>query len=301
MTELGNPVSFFVVGAQKAGTTSLHHLLTGHPDVVLPKIKETKFFADDREYAKGFHHYHEMHFGHAHHGAVLGEVDPEYMLFPYVPRRLAEYSPDAKIIFVLRHPIDRAYSHFLMSTRRGFERMGFLEALRAEPSRLASNDDRYDRWLFRQVHFSYLERSRYSTLILRYLQHFSAEQCLILRFEELIDDIPGTYSKILEFLGLPWHAPTQQDAWHNRASSARFRWLSAALHHPGLAKILVKRVLGDNGRAAKMVRAVRDWNLVASEPPTLSVAERQFVSSLLEQEISDLEGLLNIDLAPWRS
>ncbi|MBK7727714.1 MAG: sulfotransferase [Gammaproteobacteria bacterium] len=132
------PPSFFVVGAQKAGTTALHHYLARHPDIFLPAIKETHFFDDGHgEYRLGIDHYIEKYFHVDAHYLISGEVDPEYLFFPEVASRIASYCPNAKLIFVFRDPVARAYSHYQMSFSRGLDQLDFAQAIAREDARMA--------------------------------------------------------------------------------------------------------------------------------------------------------------------
>ena len=83
--------NFFVVGAQKAGTTSLHHYLAKHPNICLPKQKETKFFVDDSLYDKGIEYYESNYFSNCGAKTVVGEVDPDYMYFPIAVERIKRH------------------------------------------------------------------------------------------------------------------------------------------------------------------------------------------------------------------
>ena len=108
--------SFFVVGAQKAGTTALHHYLARHPDIFLPKIKETHFFNDGHgEWHRGFNYYLQKYFSSRNEKKLAGEIDPEYLFFPETAGRIAAHIPNAKLIFIFREPVSRAYSHYWMT------------------------------------------------------------------------------------------------------------------------------------------------------------------------------------------
>jgi hypothetical protein len=150
--------SFFVVGAQKAGTTSLQDWLSQHPDICLPDIKETGFFNRDDVYIRGISWYVKQ-FPKCRSADVMGEINPEYMFCKKAAFRIREWIKSPKIIFLLRNPVDRAYSHYRMTVRRGYEELSFSNALLSEKVRLLADTD------FNQVHFSYMARSYYSDQI----------------------------------------------------------------------------------------------------------------------------------------
>lgn len=107
--------NFLIVGAQKCGTTSLHEYLYQHPQIYLPEGKETKFFAEDARYSKGITYYEDVCFSTYSGESAVGEVDPDYMYFEQALERIAEHLDlrTTKLIFVLRNPVDRAFSHYL--------------------------------------------------------------------------------------------------------------------------------------------------------------------------------------------
>ena len=98
---------FFVVGAQKAGTTTLHNLLASHPEIYLPRQKETKFFVADERYAEGLSHYETQYFAEWDGESAVGEVDPDYMYFPQALERMAVNLDlrEIRFIFLLRNPV----------------------------------------------------------------------------------------------------------------------------------------------------------------------------------------------------
>ena len=129
--------NFVCVGAQKSATTTLHTILTQHPNIYLPKVKETKFFLNYGSYEKGIRFYSQEYFGDWAGQKAVGEFCPEYMYFEYVAKRLYEYfGPELKIISTLRNPADRAYSHYLMSKRRTIENEKFEKAIELEHKRI---------------------------------------------------------------------------------------------------------------------------------------------------------------------
>jgi len=191
---------FFCIGAQKAGTTTLHDILKQNPDICLPKEKETHFFSIPKLNKRGLAYYFQECFDEksrvqAH---IMGEVDPSYCFFPGTFERIAsQLSSDYKLkfIFVLRNPVHRAYSHYLMSLRRGHETLTFEDAVEKESERL---DD-----FFGYVHFSYIKRGHYFEQVKELLNFFSEDQVLFLLFEEdLLQNTQETLSRIHRFLEL---------------------------------------------------------------------------------------------------
>jgi len=170
--------NFLCVGAQKAGTTTLHDILIQHPEIYLPEIKETKFFQDNSKYRKGLDYYEKEFFGKWNGERAVGEIDSVYMYFEYVPERIYKHlGKDIKLIFMLRNPVDRAYSHYWMSYRRGYETETFERAIELEQKRIKIDE-------FHKIHFSYIDRGFYAKQIKRYLKLFPKENMLFIIFEE---------------------------------------------------------------------------------------------------------------------
>ncbi len=211
---------FLIIGAQRAGTTSLYRYLVAHPAVgPVVLTKGAHYF--DTNYEKGIGWY-RSHFPSRWYGRLVerrtgtrfitGEGSPYYVFHPLAPQRIAETLPDVKLILLLRNPVERAYSHHQHEVARGFEQLPFEEALEAEPERLAGEEERIRQdpryRSFSHQHHSYLARGRYLEQILRYRALFPPDQLLILVMEEFFADPERGYARVLDFLGLPpWRPP----------------------------------------------------------------------------------------------
>ena len=220
--------SFFVVGAQKAGTTTLHDWLTELPDVRLPAIKETHFFSEDARYARGEGWYLSQFRGAGGAGAVAGEVDPEYLYAETAAGRLAAFAPEARVVAVLRDPLKRAWSHFQMTQARGLEPLGFAEALEAEAERLRTGG------AHARMHFSYLDRGRYADHVERLQAALPAAAFEIVTFEALFHPetrLP-TLERIVRFIGSRADvAALDLEQRSNAAHRPRWAWINGLLHH----------------------------------------------------------------------
>ena len=214
-----------IIGAQKAGTTSLASHLAAHPCVVSPSYKEVHFF--DLHYGMGAEWY-RSHFpigarrrlGSQLQRRRLLAVDatPYYVLHPQVPLRASQLIPKARIILLLRDPIDRAYSQYHHEVRLGAEKLPFEQALEAEPSRIAGEAQRFGNEplyeSFNYQHFTYLERGIYSDQIARWLTYFRPDQFLVLSAEEFFKSPAAEYRRVVKFLGLPAWELTSYPAEH---------------------------------------------------------------------------------------
>ena len=170
------PPDFVIIGAQKGGTTSLYRYLTEHPDVGGATKKEVHFF--DRSYHKGMDWY-LAHFPERGESTVVGESSPSYLFHPDVPERVRRTLPHAKLIVLLRNPVDRAYSQYQMRLRRVGED-SFEEAVDEELARLPSNGELPGP---EKGHHAFLPRGVYADQLQRWLAVFPREQFLVLHSE----------------------------------------------------------------------------------------------------------------------
>ena len=210
---------FLIIGAQRCGTTSLYKYLAEHPQFCSATLKTKGVHFFDTRYDKGMAWY-RAHFPsqmyrawfRARHGAdlVTGEASPYYLFHPHVPYRLAQHLPSAKLIVMLRDPIERTYSQWQHELSRGFEDIEVFEkALDAEPARLATEIDRMNAdpgyKSFSHQHHSYLARSLYADQLDVYRSLFPAAQIHAVKSEDFFSDPAEEYARVLEFLGLPPH------------------------------------------------------------------------------------------------
>jgi hypothetical protein len=208
---------FVILGAAKAGTTSLYGWLSEHPYVAPASTKEVHYF--DYNFYRGVDWY-RSHFPRraecrafaAEHGRpfLTGEASPPYLSHPHVPARLKRRLPEAKLLVALRDPVDRAYSQYQMSVREREEDLSFAEAIAAEDARLdperarLAADRRYSSWPIGC--WSYKMRSSYADQVEAWFAEFDREQFHFLTLEELSVRPQETLDRVHEFLGLPLHS-----------------------------------------------------------------------------------------------
>ena len=205
--------TFLIIGAQKAGTTSLHAYLARHPDVLTATKKEVEYFS--RHYAHG-EAWYLAHFPPALRATVrrvtrrttpaVGEASATYLFHPLAPRWVHEFNPAMKLIVVVRDPVDRAYSHYQMEFRWGRETLPFAEALEREARELGPELARIAADPLttspRLLTCSYVARGRYLDQIERWLELFPREQLFVVTSEELLSDPAGVVARISAFLGI---------------------------------------------------------------------------------------------------
>ena len=218
--------NFLICGTMKGGTTSLYHYLKDHPEIYFPRIKEIHYF--NSNYHKGIEWYKRFFKGVTSKHKAIGEVTPAYMYFEYVPERIHEVLPDVKLIFILRDPIKRAYSHYWHSVRRGTEFLPFEEAIKIEDERISKGRP-YKGW------YSYLDRGKYIEQINRFLKYFSKDQMLILITEEVNQNLRENMIKIFKFINVDhnFYNPDWENKRYNPGMSPRSLTLQLTLNKIG--------------------------------------------------------------------
>jgi hypothetical protein len=200
---------FIIIGAAKAGTTSLHALLEQHPDIYMTRPKEPEFFARDDLYMQGIAEYETL-YDAAKPGQLRGEASTIYTLSPIfsqTAKRIHAHVPEAKLIFVMREPVRRAFSYYQQLIKNyqndtrdqtiamTFEACIGLEKWNGKAAQFAGFDahlpDTPELWL---------AGSEYVTQINAYLEYFPIDQMLFLKFEDFLTNPKGMLEQITEFL-----------------------------------------------------------------------------------------------------
>lgn len=196
--DLTRKVEFVVIGAQKAGTTALFDHLSDDPCLNLSTVKETHFFDDEGvDWSRPDYSAYHAHFDLTRPGP-MGEATPIYIFWPNSLKRLAAYNPDAKLILMLRDPVERAFSHWQMEYARGVETLPFAQAVRAGRRRL---DGLAPNHPDRRV-FTYVERGFYGRQVEHLLSVFPPVQLLVLRADDLRREPGRPLAAVYAHLGL---------------------------------------------------------------------------------------------------
>jgi hypothetical protein len=193
---------FLLIGAAKAGTTSLWRYLSAHPEVFPSAKKEVRYF--DLQYDRGTRWYREW-FPLERTLTRARRLFYPALFYPAVPARVRRLLPDAKFIVLLRDPVERAFSHFRMEASEGRETLSFEEAVLAEPERLRDDLARVNAGIEpsrRFRHKSYVERGLYAKQLERWFAHYDRDRFLLLRLEDLAAEPQAVYRRTIDFLGL---------------------------------------------------------------------------------------------------
>jgi hypothetical protein len=199
---------FLIIGAQKAGTTALYAYLRRHPAITGPSWKEVSYF--DRHYERGEAWYRGNFPNRVRvRGKLVGEASPSYIFHPLGPERVKALVPEARLVALVRNPVDRALSHYHHEVALGREPLPFEDALDAEEDRLRGEKERLaaDPSYFSRPWWShaYTSRGRYAEQLERWLAVFPREQLLIVPSEDLGSEPERTHARVLDFLGAAPH------------------------------------------------------------------------------------------------
>ena len=275
--------NFLICGAPKAGTTALHHLLKQHPDIYMSREKETDFF--QHNYTNGLDWF-EQFFSDHHGEKAIGEVSPGNMIHPEAPKRIAEVIPDAQLIFMLRNPIQRAFSQYLYGIYLGMDNPNesFSEMIR----------DPHHKWGAR-----ILELGMYYEQLQRFEQYFQRDRMLILLHEDFSNDPQKILSQIFEFVGVdPSFKPEQKK--HNATKYPKnmvvYRTLYA-IWNP------IKKTLGASylARTTPIRSMIRDFLYQKQNKgqPKLPRQDQEYLTTIYQESIQNLSAYIQRDLSSW--
>jgi hypothetical protein len=304
MTE-GDPrrPDFYIVGAPKAGTTAMYEYLRGHPALFLPERKELRFFGEDleiRDRASLTTEQYLEHFAAAPADAVIGTAYVWYLYSRSAASEIARFSPAARVIAMLRNPVDMLPAlHGEHLTNGNEDIADFTAALAAEPDRRAGH--RIPPHAHLPQGLWYTDVPRYAEQLERYFTAFGRDRVRVIIFDDFVADTAGVFRETLQFLGVEdAYRPASFDTVNasRRIRSEHIRHFLA--RPPDRLRRIIHRLIPARMRRAAYERA-KEMNVVmtARDPIPAKTAER--LQAEFEPEIARLSTLLGRDLtALWR-
>lgn len=274
---------FLIIGAAKSGTTSLYHYLNGHPQVWMPHKKEVCFF--DTHYARGVDWYRQW-FDGAGPGQLVGEASPEYMLHEDAPGRIAQLVPSAKLIAILRNPVDRAHSNYWNYRNQFPDGSTFEEIVRLELGS-PKTEPFAPPWPQRRA---FLAMGRYLPQLERVTSHFPREALLVLLHDDLRSDPTETLRRACRFLGVDEDAPLH-NLDHSYNPSTRLR--SEALRRLMLRTHAYRRL------PYRVVMKIEQLNRKAKPYPPMDPSLRRELVEWYREDNTALAKWLGRDLSMW--
>lgn len=275
---LSNPVDFMIIGAQKCGTTTLADQLAGHPEICFSRIKEPGYFNEHVDWQDGLEKYHTLYARQA--GQLCGEASTMYTFFPEyqgTPERLYSYNPDLKLIYIMRHPVDRVVSLYAHNFVRNIEKRAPHEAVLRDPD--------------------YVNRSRYGMQLEPYVKLFGRERILPLVFEEYIADQSSTLQTVARFLGVSPDGFVVEEESHSHKTVGtpylKYEWVRRITDTDFFQSW---RLLFPE-RLRHSIRGVVSNTL--SQKPEFSDSLKQTLYRMLETDIERTEAILGRSIPAW--
>ena len=294
--------NFLIVGAAKSGTTALYQYLSQHPEIYMSPHKEPRFFAFENQPLEfngpnqrdincntitDLNTYQSLFEGISNEVAI-GEASTAYLAVPEAAERIHQHVPDAKLIAILRHPADRAYSSYLHLKRDNHERYAdFGRALQEEPKRKAKNWEFL--WRYKELGFYFQQLKRYYTT-------FGRDRIRVYLYEDLCSDAIGLVKNICQFIGVSDSFNPDISSKHNSSGIPKNREVyNYLLKENDPVKNIVKTFLPESIRRP-IVNTLLQQNL---HKPQLSTQLRQELTQEYRQDILQVQKLIQRDLSHW--
>lgn len=288
---------FFVIGAQKSGTTALYYHLRAHPQIYMSPVKEPQFFAPDLAGPtagpgdRNSHRFQELAayaqlFDGADGARAVGEASVSYLYSSVAARHIADAVPGARLIAILRNPVDRAYSNYLHLVRDGREPCGdFAKALAAEPERRRRN------W---SAHWHYRAKGFYGEQIARYLDVFPLEQLRVYRYDDFEERPRDVLADIAAFLDVEPAFDQDLSLRLNVAGIPRRARLYRLLRRMERLKWAANSVL-----PAGMRRRALGWQNRTLERPDVPIGVRRALLDGYRDDLALLHERTGLDVSGW--
>jgi hypothetical protein len=290
--------NFLVIGAEKCGTTALYHYLRQHPQIYMSPAKETGFFGAEgkrpgsrapghlpTKHINNIDDYRALFRGVSSERAI-GEASPYYIYSTRALARIHHYIPSAKLIAILRNPVERAYSNYLHAVWLGREPLtDFTQALSQEEARIQSG------W---EGLFHYQQKGLYYRQLRRYFDKFDEGQIRVYLQDDLNDDPIHVMKNIFRFLSVDDEFSPDVSVRHNVSGIPKYKVLHTLvteLNRPSLKKLLPV------GLVHRLREPIR--NRILTKAPQLPLEARRDLIEVYREDIYNLQNLIQRDLSDW--
>ena len=284
--------NFMIVGAPKSGTTSLQFYLSEHPEVFMSTPKEVNYFShseieQEELYYKDFRietlSEYEKLFDEVSNEKAIGEASVSYLFYPKIPYKIKKTIPNAKIIILLRDPVSRSYSHYLMDERLGYVDVDF--------DRIIFNNSK-DK-LLSLYYQQYVELGYYFQQVKRYLDVFGKENVGVYIFDDLTTNPQNILNQVYILLEIEKIELSGINKRHNAYMNPKNSLISH-LYHSHRLRIITKRIMPD-----LLIDRMKKTLFKIDQKPTMSERILEYLSSLYIEDIQLLEKLIDKDLSCW--
>ncbi len=289
-------INIMIVGAQKAGTSSLLRYLGSHPAIYAHPQREFAHFINPEHHDKEERQYFDAAFSHRRSHQLLLAKNAMLMYSEAAIERLYAHNSNALIIALLRNPVDRAYSAYWFARSRGWEKIKtFEEALRAEPERLQED------W-YKWRNNAYLFNGQYILHLRNLFTRFGAERTQAYLIEDLKSDPQKLFRQIFKAAGVDDAFQPNISRKHNPSRLARSekiaQWRASLTNSHSNVKDIVKRIISPQ-RILQMQDYIKRINTSATAPPPTAPETRQRLIEHFQPYNEELGALLGRDLSEW--
>ena len=284
-------VDFFIVGAPKAGTTSLYSYLNRHPEIEMSTIKEPDYFSNEfieeqslyykKESVRSLKKYHSLYSDIKN--LVRGEASVSYLFYEKVPKKIFKYNSSSKIIIMLRNPIDRAFSHYLMDYRLGLVSESFEDIVKKK------SNHKYAKLFYQQ----YIQVGEYANQLKRYLNVFNSENILLIDYDDFKKDVAGVVNKTYLFLGVNDDFQPNLNKKHNAYSMPKNRIIRYIYSFVPLRNLLALIF------TKEIIKSIRNLLFKSDKKLIMQVETINFLKKHFEKDVNELSELLNKDYTKW--
>jgi hypothetical protein len=292
---------FIFIGSFKCASSSFHYYLSQHPEIFTSTKKETGFFS--LHYDKGMDFYAKFFEG-AKENQIRGETTPTYCFLPYVAERIQKHYPNAKLILCLRHPVERAFSSWLMATGLGRERLPFDEVMEKSKSMLSvmkqklADENAEQFWIdnnpnakFAPLEITSIIAGQYAEMLKLYYKYFKPEQIKVILFEDLYKKTDETLSDIFSFLGVDSNfiVPNKESVnfyFDRTANEITYK----------IFGLKTGRLIIDAIPKSLKLKLKKSWK---KPSPKLTTEQRIKYWEYFKDDVFELEKLTNRDFSHW--
>lgn len=281
-------VGIFIVGAPKSGTTSLHYYMNEHPEILMSSVKEPDFFSDKEIVDQGLYYvtsrintlqkYHNL-FLDKNNEKIFGESSVSYLFYPEVPKKIKKYNTESKIIIMLRNPVDRAFSHYLMDFKLGLISDRFEDVF-----------NKKEGLKFQQ----YFLLGNYYSQVKRYFDAFSKENVHIIWYSDFKKDAEKEVQKVFKFISVNSYYKVNFENVHNRFSMPKSKVIRKIYSIVWFRKLLSFLL------PSTIVRFIRSTLFKKENKPRITTKLRKILTEYYLDNICKLESLLSINLSEWK-
>lgn len=287
---------FIIIGAAKSGTTTLYQYLCRHPQIFMSTPKEPDFFSVDAHYDRGMDWYESL-FSQAKPDQICGEASTTYsrlQQYPHTVERLVKALPEVKLIYIMRHPVDRAYSFYIHR----------FKGARHKPE--LAVEKTFEETIVKQSEF--IDSSFYFYQIEQYLKFYPRESFLFLPMEDLIQRPHETICQILTFIGADSQINLTEESTivANKAEDdsewfVRKQMTSSFYKIPGFEQLKAFFPKSLKDQAYQWLRRVKyqQWKSQQYMPPPMLAETRQMLLEKFREPNQQLADFLNWDLSHW--